>query len=563
MSKNSRLSGRSYPDPEKYLADEENQDREDEESILELAEIAILGSSKASLKYRSSSNLNTSRRSIYNKAQTRSPSTVVGGAAISKSTTSFAGSKLLQDKLEEQKESEEIDDVDRSFLSHLNESLFQFRGYFLGIIASFLFSLSHILMRRAKWLAGSDHSTIRYFVSFIFLYIYMKYKNIELFPKNKLGILFLRGLLGSFALISSYFALMFASPSDVVTLIHTSIVITALLSRIFFKEKLTIAHFFATLLSFVGIIFISKPAFIFPRTKYAQLSPNNKTIQEIFDSITNCTQVDEDAFLNVDCFNVLNQNNLTNQTVKENTKASGTALIGVVLSFCTAVSVSCVYLLIKKLCNSKVHWATSSIYVCWFGFPFSIVISAVLIAMGSAHKNFKANNEQKDLPMDIFYSVMSSCLSLSAQILLNIALKYEDATKIAITKTIDVLFSAILQYLILDISLDSLNIIGAISILTGTFFVLMFKILENKYDNYRKSQQVKDIDENNNSKNNKAKVNDKTFFTSNNNNDTSQHPMIENIGKKNINNGEKIDSSLENKKSSVKDLILRVIFVKI
>jgi hypothetical protein len=65
---------------------------------------------------------------------------------------------------------------------------------------------------------------------------------------------------------------MLTNPSNVVTFLHTSIIITAFLSRMLFKEKLTLAHFVAVFLSFVGVILISKPAFLFPRKKSPTLN---------------------------------------------------------------------------------------------------------------------------------------------------------------------------------------------------------------------------------------------------------------------------------------------------
>lgn len=125
--------------------------------------------------------------------------------------------------------------------------------------------------------------------------------------------------------------------------------------------------------------------------------------------------------------------------------------------------------------------------MCWFGLPVSILISSLLIALKLSHKDLE--KERKDLPMDIFYSVCASCLSVVGQIFLNIALRYEDATKIAITKTIDVFFSFILQYILLNIDIDLLGLLGACSILTGTFFVLIFKLLETKYQEYLKHKK--------------------------------------------------------------------------
>lgn len=97
--------------------------------------------------------------------------------------------------------------------------------------------------------------------------------------------------------------------------------------------------------------------------------------------------------------------------------------------------------------------------------------------------------------MDVFYSVCASCLSVTGQVFLNISLRYEDATKIAITKTIDVFFSFVLQYLLLNVTTDLLGLLGACSILTGTFFVLIFKLFENKYSDYLKKKSEKNQNE--------------------------------------------------------------------
>lgn len=270
---------------------------------------------------------------------------------------------------------------------------------------------------------------------------------------------------GSITLITIYFAIMFINPSDVVSLAHSSIIITAILSKIFLKEKLTIAHLIALILTVIGVLFISKPSFLFPKETFMLNSLNMTNI--------NCTQ---------------SQTNCLNTISPSQSYESLKLTIGITLTFLGAFSSSVVFLVIKKLCNSKVHWATSTIFVCWFGLPFSLIISAVLVKFEYFHTDLR--QERKDLPMDIFYSVLASLLSVLGQILLNISLKYEDATKIAITKTIDVFFSFVLQFFLLNILIDAMSIVGAVFILAGTFFVLIFKILENRYDNFKKKQQI-------------------------------------------------------------------------
>jgi drug/metabolite transporter (DMT)-like permease len=125
---------------------------------------------------------------------------------------------------------------------------------------------------------------------------------------------------------------------------------------------------------------------------------------------------------------------------------------------------------------------TCSIVICWFGFPMSIIMSLAFVKLNLAHKNI--SEELSDLPMDLFYSSSAACLNLLGQVFINISLQYESPTKVSIAKTSDVLFTAVLQYYIINQTLGILNIAGALSILIGTSFVLVFRILEEKYENY-------------------------------------------------------------------------------
>jgi hypothetical protein len=161
------------------------------------------------------------------------------------------------------------------------------------------------------------------------------------------------------------------------------------------------------------------------------------------------------------------------------------------------------------------------------------MLSLILYALKLSHTNFSI--EKKDLPLDIFYSVCGSCLSVIGQIFLNIALRYEDATKIAITKTVDVFFSFNLQYILLDISIDTLGLLGACSILTGTFFVLIFKLFENKYQEYLQEQSEKN-----------------GILTNNDNTLETQKNLTENA-----------QTEIKHRKMSKKSLLLKIIFFKI
>ncbi|CAF0974644.1 unnamed protein product [Brachionus calyciflorus] len=408
------------------LNDSSNQDEKEEDSLLEFSEFNILSSSKASLRYKSQTKLND------------------------KNISEKGTDKLLEEPNENALESNE-----KTFLTNLNEKLFlPYRGYYYGLISAFSFCLSQVLMKKSKWLAGSDHSTIRYFTTFIFMAIFMKFKKMELTgPKKKIKLLLFRGLLGSCYLISTYFAIMLIKPSDVTSLAHSGIIITAIMSRIFLKEKLTLAHILSIFLTAIGVMFISKPSFLF------QVSAIN-----------------------------INNNISKNFTIEESNFEAYRLPLGISMTFLGSFFTSVAFLILKKLSNSKVHWAYSTICVTWFGFPLSILISIILIKLGIYHRDI--DNEISELPMDIFYSFLASCLSLVTQIFLNKSFKYEDATKIAIIKTTDVFFSFLLQFLLLGINVDRLGIIGAMAILVGTFFVLVYKLMNSKYEEYKRNKQA-------------------------------------------------------------------------
>ena len=94
------------------------------------------------------------------------------------------------------------------------------------------------------------------------------------------------------------------------------------------------------------------------------------------------------------------------------------------------------------------------------------------------------------IPLQLFYVIIGGIIGVMSQILLNFSLKYEDASKIAIIRTLDVLLTFFLQYLFLNISIDIFSLIGSCSILLGTFIILSFKLIENRIKERQKKKNV-------------------------------------------------------------------------
>jgi drug/metabolite transporter (DMT)-like permease len=294
----------------------------------------------------------------------------------------------------------------------------------------------------------------------------LRCKNLSpLGPKKHRKLLLIRAFVGTIGLVTFFFAFKLLDPSDCLAITHTSVIITSILARIFLKEKLTFAHLIALVLTACGVVFIAKP-------------------RSIFNSIFNNTSSNTSIFTT---------NNYSNETINQSMDTSYQSTIntsiGIVIALFCALSSSTVQVVLKKLCTQKVHFSIVIIYVTYVGIPVTFTISLALILTGFSHENFSANLHL--LPTQILYSCIGGVLGVLSQILLNLSLQYEEASKIAILKTLDVFFTFLFQYLILNISIDMFSFIGSCSILFGTFIILSFKLIDNRMIQKQKSMAHK------------------------------------------------------------------------
>jgi drug/metabolite transporter (DMT)-like permease len=143
---------------------------------------------------------------------------------------------------------------------------------------------------------------------------------------------------------------------------------------------------------------------------------------------------------------------------------------------CGALCAAIVTVVLKKLCISKVHFSIPIAYTSYFGFPATFILSTLLFFMGISHKNFQ--DELKLLPMHFGFVLLAASSGLTAQILFNLALNYEDALIVAILKTFDVFIAFVLQYFFLSIKIDIFSVIGSFSIVLGTVLILIYRLFE-------------------------------------------------------------------------------------
>ena len=287
-------------------------------------------------------------------------------------------------------------------------------------------------------------------------------KSHPLGPLRNRKLLIFRACFGTVGLITFFFAFKLLDPSDCIAITHTSVIITSVLARIVLKEKLTFAHLIAILLTATGVILIAKPKAIFGKfTQYNQsLEINNCTI-----NCSNSNLLESDRYFTPEVYTT----------------------IGILIALCCAFCSSTVQVLLKKLSTEKVHYSVVIIYVTYIGIPVTFLISLAMVLTGFSHKQFPKNLHL--MPMQILYVTVGGALGVISQILLNLSLKYEQASKVAILRTLDVFLTFLFQYLFLNISVDIFSLIGSSSILLGTLLILSFKLIENRMKEVEKKKE--------------------------------------------------------------------------
>lgn len=282
-----------------------------------------------------------------------------------------------------------------------------YKGYIYIVLSVFVYSFTQMLLKKAYTLNGIDNSLIRYFIQIFVMLAITRYKHLNpLGPKKNRKLLCLRGIFGMMGLTSYYCALSFINPSDTTALTHSSLIITAILARIFLKEMLSIAHLIALVLTLVGVACISKPSFIFPKAP-THLGNLNSSLSLNY----NFTQQLNSTFSNIQS--------------DENTLSMS---IGVTFALCGALGTGVVFIVLKKLANHDIHYSVSNLYQAMVGLPLTFAGSGILILAGFSHKDI--HKELALLPYHLFFSISASLLGMLAQTFLVLSLQYGDVNKV-------------------------------------------------------------------------------------------------------------------------------------
>jgi drug/metabolite transporter (DMT)-like permease len=261
-------------------------------------------------------------------------------------------------------------------------------------------------------------------------------------PREHRKLLLIRGVLGSISFISFGFSIKYIQATDAQALYNVRLVIIPILAFIFLKEKLKIIHIIGFILTIIGVVFICE---------------QSQLMSLIMTS---------------------NQKNCTNQTSQPAFKTG----LGFALGLVSAVAASCVAIFLKKLTNLKVHFSVNVIFTSYIGFPSALLISLIMYLTGSRDADTKTDN----LPLQLFFSLSSAICGCLNQLLVAIANKYENANKLAIASTTNLLWSFLFDATFFVnqqcsfLFINVFNVSGALLILLAAVFNIILKIVEEK-----------------------------------------------------------------------------------
>lgn len=158
-------------------------------------------------------------------------------------------------------------------------------------------------------------------------------------------------------------------------------------------------------------------------------------------------------------------------------------LIGVVLALVSAFLGSISDVLYKKLSTNKVHFSVAIVFASYLGLPFNLVLSGLgHLANLNEPRDPSLFDSWASLLWECFYSVTSGVSGVLSMVFFNMALKYEQVSKIVIVCTTGILHTFLLQLIILNVYADFWSILGALLIFFATVVILLYKMADDFFN---------------------------------------------------------------------------------
>jgi len=205
-----------------------------------------------------------------------------------------------------------------------------------------------------------------------------KFKKINIFGSPDIRkILIIRGALGSIGMPIHFTSLNLIDPSDTISVFSCNVVVVIIISRIYFKESISLAQIAAAFFILSGVILIAQPSFLFSKP----LTTKNDTLEMIS----------------------------LNQTIIQSSDTTIKS-VGLSLALCSGVIHALCTIVIKTASKANTHYSVINLYACYFGIPVSLFLSTGSVFTGFTPKNVSMLTEPEFL-WETVYFLLSVVLS--------------------------------------------------------------------------------------------------------------------------------------------------------
>ncbi|KAL4640063.1 solute carrier family 35 member G1, partial [Arapaima gigas] len=297
-------------------------------------------------------------------------------------------------------------------------------GLLYALLSSTIFSFVAFLVKTIDGVHSVEISAIRCFFQVIFtLPAMIYYKTGFIGPRGQRVYLFLRGFLGSNAMILLFYAVQQMPLADATVIVFSNPVFTSLLAWIFLKEKCTLWDFVFTLFTLTGVILIARPPFLFG---------------------SDASGMEEDY---------------TNH------------IKGTIAAVVAAIGAACTLVVLRKM-GKSVHYYLSVWYYAIIGFIECIIVLFIIDEWTVPYCGW-----------DRWILMLIGFLGIIGQTFLTKALHIEKAGPVALMRTMDVVLAFLLQFFFLGRSPTWWSLGGALCVIGSTTGVA----LKKWYSSTRKS----------------------------------------------------------------------------
>ncbi|KAI9996011.1 hypothetical protein PInf_013189 [Phytophthora infestans] len=149
------------------------------------------------------------------------------------------------------------------------------KGLGFIVFAGLNFSIASICIKYASHRATS-HETVfwRMIIALVLNYVWARYKKRKLVVEPKYrGLLLFRCIVGTIGVNIQFYAMSKMVLTDATVIILTSPIFTFFLGAAFLGEKINQIDLLAGITSFLGVMFVTRPAFLFPANNVTKEAP--------------------------------------------------------------------------------------------------------------------------------------------------------------------------------------------------------------------------------------------------------------------------------------------------